>query len=355
MAEPVQSNLPIFSLLKSGSQATSADPPPKKPASYFVDVPTRSPLGLSSSRAGGYGRLRGFGSSSSGGLLRNNGLSSTMTMTSTPPSALSLSRSDSRGLLGPEAFLSNSALGSDGKPSPKKLVLDKKMDPSEVFGRSPAGRAGSPKVVFNPAMSAAAREKEGFGYPSVPRASTPAAASPTGASPGKKTGPLAGDSPAASKEKSVDELQEGDYWVKPSLDVLRKMSNSELSSFEGLVVGRKGYGEVQFLDPVDLTALPRLSALLGKIVEIDSKECCVYPDSVEGDDIKPPPGEGINVKARISLLGCWPMDKATREPIKDEKHPSFTKHLKRLKNMKHTHFENYTIEDGKWTFTVDHF
>lgn len=356
IAEPVQANLPIFSLLKSGPQASAVDPPPKKAASYFVDVPTRSPLGLSTSRAGGYNKLRGFGSSKAGSLLRNNGLSSTMTLTSTPPNALSLSRTDSRGLLGPEAFLSNSMLGSDGKPSPKKLVLDKKMDPSEVFGRSSAGRAGSPKVAFNPAMSVAAREKEGFGYPSMPRVSPPAAASPsTTASPGKKAAHLAGDPSSSTKEKGADELQEGDYWVKPSLDVLRGMSNSELSSFEGLVVGRKGYGEVQFLEPVDLTALPRLSSLLGKIVQIDSKECCVYPDSVEGDDLKPPPGEGINVKARIVLLGCWPIDKATREPVKDETHPSFVKHLKRLKNMKHTHFENYSIADGKWTFVVDHF
>jgi len=49
------------------------------------------------------------------------------------------------------------------------------------------------------------------------------------------------------------------------------------------------------------------------------------------------------------------LDKATREPIKEEKHPAFVKHLKRLKNMKHTHFEGYDIKDGKWTFSVDHF
>lgn len=339
VAEPVQTSIPLFSLLQSsGPQSLLHEPPPKKSSSYFVDIPTRSPLALSTSRMGG--RLRGFGLNQSAGLARN-GLSSTMTVSS----PLSLSKVDSKVLLGPEAFLGSSSIGADGKPSPKKLVLDKKIDPSDIFGRSPS------KVSFNPAMSVAVREKEGLGYPSMAKATPSTAASPSAASPGKKSTPGA----ESTKEKDPDELQEGDYWVKPGLDVLRNLSNSELSSFKGLVVGRKGYGEIHFLEPVDLTALPRLSALLGKIVQIDSQECCVYPDSVDGDDLKPPIGEGINVKSRIILFGCWPLDKATREPIKDENHPSFIKNLKRLRSMKHTRFESFGLEDGRWTFTVDHF
>jgi len=132
-------------------------------------------------------------------------------------------------------------------------------------------------------------------------------------------------------------------------------SNEELLAFQGLVVGRKGAGQVEFLDPVDLTSLPRLAALLGDVVQIDSKECCVYPDSVEGDDMKPKAGEGINVRARITLFGCWPLDKSSRAPIKDENNPHFVRHLNRLKKMKFTTFESYDISQGKWTFTVDHF
>ena len=124
-------------------------------------------------------------------------------------------------------------------------------------------------------------------------------------------------------------------------------------SFSGLVVGRVGYGQITFLEPVDLTGLPRLSSLLGEIVRFDDKECSVYPDADEAE--KPPPGAGLNVKARIELVRCWALDKATREPIKDESNPAAVKHFKRLKNMKHTHFEGFDIEEGKWTFTVDHF
>ena len=64
---------------------------------------------------------------------------------------------------------------------------------------------------------------------------------------------------------------------------------------------------------------------------------------------------GLNVRARIELVKCWPLDKASREPIKDPEHPMAVRHLKRLRGMKHTHFEGFDIEEGKWTFTVDHF
>ena len=131
------------------------------------------------------------------------------------------------------------------------------------------------------------------------------------------------------------------------------MGHYELVSFSGLVVGRVGYGQITFLEPVDLTGLPRLSSLLGEIVRFDDKECSVYPDADEAE--KPPPGAGLNVKARIELVHCWALDKATREPIKDEKDPMMVKHLKRLRNMKNTHFEDYELETGKWVFTVDSF
>ena len=121
------------------------------------------------------------------------------------------------------------------------------------------------------------------------------------------------------------------------------MGHDELSSVEGLVVGRKGFGEVQFLEPVNLTTLPRIAHLLGRVVQIERNEASVYPDDEEG---RPPPGEGINVRSRILLEGVWPLDKATHEPIKDEKHSLMKKHLSKLKKMKNTTFEDYDIETG---------
>ena len=63
----------------------------------------------------------------------------------------------------------------------------------------------------------------------------------------------------------------------------------------------------------------------------------------------------FGVRAKITLLHCWPLDKATRDIVKDEKHPAMVRHVKRLKNMKNTHFEAYSPDTGKWVFTVEKF
>jgi len=224
VAQPVSTNLPIFSLLPTGPQSSSLDPPPKKASNYFTDVPTRSPLSFSTRSLGG-SKLRGFGTlsqSTGSGLGRSgNGFSSTMTLSSSS-SPLSVSRAGTdRGLLGPDAFSGGPAFGSDGKPSIKKLVLDKKMDPTQVFGGTPPSARGA-KVPFNPAMSVAAREKEAS-------AGSPGAAAPSGyaPSPRNRSTPLGADTATPSKDKqkaaegSTAEMKDGDYWVKPSLDVLR--------------------------------------------------------------------------------------------------------------------------------------
>jgi nuclear pore complex protein Nup98-Nup96 len=70
--------------------------------------------------------------------------------------------------------------------------------------------------------------------------------------------------------RNSDFLRKGDYSVKPDL---KNSGHDQLSVCEGLVVGRKGYGEIQFLEPVDLTGLPKLGALLGEVIRFDDKEC----------------------------------------------------------------------------------
>lgn len=358
IAQPIGANLPLFSMLPPGPRSVALDQSPKKKPSLFSDVPTRSPvprlqLGYSPATS----KLRGFTNTYAGG----NG--SPLSLSSGKPGALSLSKAASKSLLGPDAFLSNSmsqpGLGSGGRHSVKKLVLDKKVEPSDLFSKS--GALKPPKITFNPALSIAARENEASGA-SIPRRSESPAPINT-----RKPGLFTANPPlpppsgpgrtstttTQAEDPEPPKLQEGDYYVKPDLSQLRKASHSDLSKFSGLVVGRVGYGEIHFLEDVDLTGLPKLGSLLGDIVRFDDKECCVYPDSDDAD--KPAPGSGLNVRARIELIRCWALDKATREPIKDAKHPSALRHYKRLRNMKDTHFEGFDIEEGKWTFTVDHF
>ncbi|KAF9238804.1 nucleoporin autopeptidase-domain-containing protein [Melanogaster broomeanus] len=371
IAEPIASNLPIFSMLPPGPRAVPIDQQQKKKPGFFVDAPARSPVPrLPLNYTPASSKLRGFGASASSSMLGVPGQN--LSLTNGKTGSLSMSS-----LEAPENFLGRSAspaLGSGGRQSVKKLILDKKVEPSDLFSRSGSpGMRGSPgKVTFSPALSQAAREKEverekeataSLAEKSPPKQPTE---SPTAAgrrAPGRFTAqstlslgqPSSPRKTANGTEGSSGPapLQHGDYWVKPDLAKLKTYGYGELSSFTELVVGRVGYGEIHFLEPVDLTGLPKLGALLGELVRFDDKECSVYPD---GDDTdKPTPGSGLNVKARIILVRCWAVDKATREPVKDEKAPSAIKHLKRLKGMKDTHFESFDVTEGKWTFTVDHF
>ncbi|KAH7926776.1 hypothetical protein BV22DRAFT_1111472 [Leucogyrophana mollusca] len=379
IAEPIGSNLPIFSMLPPGPRAVTLEQQPKKKPGFFVDVPTRSPVPrLQLGYTPASSKLRGFATSVSTSSLggQSNPFAASMSLTSGKPNALTLSRMDGRASVGPESFLGRSSspsLGSGGRQSVKKLILDKKVDPSDLFSKSggSTGTRSSPvRVTFSPALSQAAREKE---VAREKEAALGAAAAPTAQrqtdsptpsnrkAPGRFTaasthnilGDQADSAQGASESAPAPPLQHGDYWVKPDLQALRKTGYEELLAFKDLVVGRIGYGEIHFQAPVDLTGLPKLGALLGELVRFDDKECSVYPDSDEAD--KPPPGSGLNVAARIILVRCWATDKATREPIKDEKHAMAVKHLKRLKSMKNTHFESFDINEGKWTFTVDHF
>lgn len=334
IAQPIAANLPIFSLLPTSS-APTLDASTKKKVNLFdsVRAPTSRPIAYQPVQT----RLRGYTSTTTSSPS-NNGL--TLSLTTGKPNALSLSLTASPGKAsnGSGSFAS-SLLKSDSRAGFKKLVLDKKVDAADLLKRS--GVSPSPKrPTFNASLAIAAREKD--------------AASPSSPSPATLTLPLK-DSGATYAEDGQDSptLQEGDYSAEPSISTLSKLGYDSLAKVEGLVVKRMSYGEIEFLEPVDLTTLAKLSDLLGEQVRFDEMECSVYPDS-DGID-KPPPGSGLNVRARITLLRCWPLDKATRQPIKDEKHPSAVKHLKRLKNMKDTTFQNFDFAEGKWTFTVDHF
>ncbi|KAJ6561461.1 nucleoporin autopeptidase-domain-containing protein [Mycena vulgaris] len=356
IAQPIATDL--FSMLPPGPHALNLEQSTKKKVPFFVDVPTRSPIprvGLSYTPAGS--KLRGFGASNSTpqGSPGNPFAFGNMSLTNGKPGVLSLSR----GLDSPDSILRSSSpsLGSGSRHSVKKLILDKKVEPAELFSKSGGSASGSPgsmrgKITFSPALSIAAREKETAAAMTRPLDSpTPAPRVPANRFTAQNT--QSAFQPEADEPSGSENPEEGEYWVRPDLATLRQAGYEKLSSFTDLVVGRVGYGEIRFLEPVDLTGLPKLGALLGGVVRFDDKECSVYPDSDEVD--KPPPGSGLNVRAQLSLLRCWAVDKATREPITDATHPSAVKHLKRLKNMKDTHFEGFDIARGEWTFTVDHF
>ncbi|KAG6840643.1 hypothetical protein C0991_005366 [Blastosporella zonata] len=355
ISEPIGSDLPIFNILPPGPRLLDLETSQqKKKPGFFVDIPTRSPMpkvGYTPANS----RLRGFGSTFASPAPSAPSYASSLLLTSSKSNPLSLSRVGDANSSSFDAFLlgrsSSPALGSGNKQSVKKVILDKKIEPTELFsksGGSPGLRGG--KVVFSPALSAASREKDVQAALNPTHLESPTPAPRPQRTPNRFT---AQSQQPVEEDAQGRELEEGDYYVKPDLATLKQTGYDELSSFKDLIIGRVGFGEIHFLEPVDLTGLPKLGALLGEVVRFDEKECSVYPESDDVD--KPPPGSGLNVAARLSLLNCWAVDKSTREPITDETHPSAAKHLRRLKKIPNTHFESFDIAEGKWTFKVDHF
>ncbi|KAK4689973.1 nuclear pore complex protein Nup98-Nup96, partial [Tremellales sp. Uapishka_1] len=157
------------------------------------------------------------------------------------------------------------------------------------------------------------------------------------------------DTPSRQPPRQVEVSKKGDYWCRPRLEKLKGMRDEDLAQVENFTAGRRGYGEVTFLEPVDLTSVS-LQDMLGTIIVFQDLELSVYPD----DRDKAERGEGLNVPAKITLEHCFAKDKATKQYITDSSDARYSRHLKRVKNIPETEFISFT-DDGVWTFKVEHF
>uniref|UniRef100_V5EXZ9 Peptidase S59 domain-containing protein n=1 Tax=Kalmanozyma brasiliensis (strain GHG001) TaxID=1365824 RepID=V5EXZ9_KALBG len=174
---------------------------------------------------------------------------------------------------------------------------------------------------------------------------------------------------AATNGSTASTGKVGEYYTEPSLAALRTANYNELAAVHNFIVGRKGVGQIEFLDPVDLTSIGDLNDIVGGIVQIRLKEVVVYPEEDDYDPrnpkdgakrnfvpgLKAKQGTGLNVPARVSLEACWPTDRATREPIKDAEHPRVKQMINKLKNKPETEFVDFEPESGTWSFKVKHF
>lgn len=355
-------NNPIFANVQpakaaEGPRAYDADQPKKQLPLHIsyrgtprssVKINKLRGFATSASSPGGLGASR-FGSPATPGTPLVNSLSRPSTASPAPGSALDLSFS-----LPPQAFAA--------RPSVKKLIIDKKHreNPDLLFGRGKASGTATPvneatpsqtsqRAVFNPDAETAERS-------SVPLSRDGSRTTITSASKGKApvTNGTAASEKAISRPAQPNKpLEEGDYYTKPDFKELQSMSEEDLSEVHDFVVGRVGYGEICWLEPVDLTGLASLRELLDRVVVIKDKEVMVYPD--EYDDEKPEVGQGLNVPAVISLKNCWPLDRATREPLKDPNHQRVKQHIRKLEKKEDTEFVDYEAATGTWTFKVAHF
>ncbi|XP_058812931.1 nuclear pore complex protein Nup98-Nup96 [Topomyia yanbarensis] len=141
----------------------------------------------------------------------------------------------------------------------------------------------------------------------------------------------------------------GYYTIPPLDDILQLMDEEGRCVVSNFTIGRKGYGNVYFNEPIDVANLN-----LDEIVHFRHKEVIIYPD----DENKPPIGQGLNRKAQITLDQVWPHDKTLHEPIKDPHRLALMDYegkLRRVCDKHDTRFLEYRPDTGSWVFKVEHF
>ena len=138
--------------------------------------------------------------------------------------------------------------------------------------------------------------------------------------------------------------QPGEYWLRPSLEEIKRMPSDQLKKVSNFVVGRQNVGHCDFQEPVDLSKI-NWNKFFDIVVQFGMRSICVYPESSK----KPPVGMGINVTTVITLENCWPRSRSVRSG------PRLEKHIRHLKSVTDCEFIRYNVDNGEWTFKVPHF
>ena len=161
--------------------------------------------------------------------------------------------------------------------------------------------------------------------------------------------------PSMNKVYQINKIaQDQGYWISPSLATLYGYTHEQLSTVSNLHIGRKNYGQISYDSPVDLSNISNLSDVLGNIVTFGDSNVCVYPDTT----VKPPPGIELNLPATVILENVYPIDRKTKQKIKDPEDSRFIKHAIKLRKVIESRggtFIAYDIGNGSWTFKVPHF
>ncbi|KAK9473972.1 nuclear protein 96-domain-containing protein [Dipodascopsis tothii] len=273
-----------------------------------------------------------------------------------PMPSLSSSRSMLFDGIADDAILSSDAFNT--RNDVRRLVIDRKVSEADlltgglgttakIVGNEPDKRLTfTPKATSTPmhaAITSGPEQAPGANGHEAKRSFEP---SPVPSTPAKPA-PAATETTPASERKFNDQ----GYWCSPSAAKLEAMSLKELEKVADFKVGRKGYGQVEFNQPVDLTAFSSPHEIPGTVVLFTRKACNVYPE----DKGKPPVGQGLNVNATITLERCWPTTNDTKEPITEADHPKVIQHVDRLRRIKDTKFITYIADTGTWVFNIDHF
>jgi nuclear pore complex protein Nup98-Nup96 len=234
----------------------------------------------------------------------------------------------------------------------KRLIINRKArNMDSIFGKSPQRAIEQPQQ--NEIINGHAKKpsQDSSAAPSVessPRSNM--LAPPSTQSPFQKIR----RSPAKHSNLNQMASKDSGYWMFPSLSQLYKYTPEELTAVANLTIGRRKYGQITYNSPVDLSKIGNLSDIPGNLVVFGNSRVCVYPD----EENKPPRGQELNIPATITLENAVPVDKTTKQQIRDPEDPRLIKHVARLRNAiesKGGEFVTYDIDNGFWTFRVPHF
>jgi len=139
--------------------------------------------------------------------------------------------------------------------------------------------------------------------------------------------------------------QDNDFEITPDIS---NMTDEELNGVV-LTVAARGIGAIEFSAPMDLRQWT--VAHIRDKIKMRVGEVVVYPDINE----KPPPGEGLNVPATITLYHCYPPDSKDEINKSGEARVRYERKIKRMTEQKGARFISYDQTGGRWRFYVDHF
>lgn len=152
-------------------------------------------------------------------------------------------------------------------------------------------------------------------------------------------GSLPGD--GSSGAKAHASKNPGGLVISPDLF---KLSVKELQQVSDLTVSRAEIGKIVFHGVTDCTDLD-----VPNLVHLDIGEVLVYPQGS-----KPPPGQGLNKAATVTLYQCWAPnglknleDEASRE--------RYRRKIQQMTEDKRARFIDYDCVSGVWKFQVEHF
>lgn len=140
-----------------------------------------------------------------------------------------------------------------------------------------------------------------------------------------------------------------DYFMIPDFAKIHKFrTNNNQCVIDGLTIGRLGYGNIYFREPVDIFGIN-----IDAVLFITHKMLSIYPDS----DKMPRKGTGLNVPCQITLDRVFPTNNEKEDITSPfgETLIKFKEKLKKVCERMGTEFIDYRPETGSWVFTVEHF